>query len=69
MPDRTQPAPASDSSLQKVVVLLAAILTKDEESLADKVKILRPLGLTNPEIAQAAGATGDAVRKAVSRLK
>lgn len=69
MPNANRNGTADDVSLHKVVVLLAAILTKDQESLVDKVRTLQPLGLSTGEIAQASGATESGVRGTLTKLK
>ena len=69
MPDAIQAEPASNNNLEKVVVLLAALLTKDIEGLVDKVKVLDPMGLSTPEIAKAASTSEGSVRSALSRIK
>ncbi len=69
MPNAKRSQPVDDLGVHKVVVLLAAILTKDQESLVDKVRLLAPLGLSTGEIAQAAGATESGVRGTLTKLK
>lgn len=69
MADIRQSETASEDSLQKVVVLLGALLTKDVESLVDKVQLLGPLGLSKSEIARAIGTSEGTVRATQSRLK
>ena len=69
MPDQREHEPASDSDLHKVVVLLAAMLVRDQESLVEKVRTLEPLGLSTAEIATAAAASEGGVRTTQARLK
>lgn len=69
MPDLRQQQPATDADLQKVVVLLAAILVRDQESLVEKVRILGPVGLSTAEIARATGTSEGGVRATQARLK
>lgn len=69
MTDTKSKEPASDETLEKVVALLGALLTKDAESLVEKVKMLEPLGLSAAEVARATGSSAATVRKTQSRAK
>ena len=69
MPDITQSEPATNQELQKIVVLLGALLTKDTESQGAKVKILAPLGLTTAQMAAACATTPKSVRARVAEIK
>ena len=69
MPDAIQAEPGSNNNLEKVVVLLAALLTKDIEGLVDKVKVLEPMGLSTREIAKATSTSEGSVRSALYRIK
>ena len=58
-----------DANFRKIIVLLAAILTKDQESLVERVRTLEPLGLSTAEIARATGASEGGVRTTQARLR
>ena len=55
--------------LEKIVVLLAATLAKDETSLLAKVRLLGGLGLSTGEIAAACGTAENVVRARMTELK
>ena len=55
--------------LEKIVVLLAATLAKDETSLLAKVRLLGGLGLSTAEIATACSAAENVVRARMTELK
>ena len=53
----------------RVVVLLAALLTKDHPNVLDKVRVLAPLGLTTAEMAAACGTGANVIRARLADLK
>lgn len=65
--NKTQAA-ETKSAGDKVAILLAALLTKDMQNMAEKVRVLAPVGLTTAEIAAACGTGENVVRARLADL-